>query len=175
MSSAALGGINATRLSNTTAATAAAPNASADAGGSVANPYATLNSGDFVELMLTELTNQDPFEPTDTKAILDQVSGLRDIESSLQLQTTLEDLTLSNGLASAGTLIGKPVTGLDLSNDELSGTVRSVRLNDGTPTLALDSGRTLPLDRVTQIGNAATDADPDAGATANATAPASVP
>ena len=154
MSSAALGGITAANLNPTPAAPAPVQNSD----GSVTNPYATLNSSEFVELMLTELTNQDPFEPTDTQAILDQVSGLRDIEASLDLQTTLEDLTLSNGLASAGTLIGKPIAGLDLNNDELTGTVQSVRLNDGSPTLALDSGRTLPLDRVTRIGTDAAEA-----------------
>ena len=161
MSIASLGGTafaDASGISGATrSSTAAARDAlaqSAEAPG--ANPYAELDSGEFMDLLLTELTNQDPFEPTDTQALMQQMSSLRNIESELALQESLENLALSNSLSSAGTMIGKQVTGLDLQNDTVSGTVRSVRVVDGQAQLELDSGRTLALTRVTAIADPTT-------------------
>ena len=48
--------------------------------------FAALRSEDFIKVMLSELTNQDPFEPQDSAALLEQMSSLRNIESQLSLQ-----------------------------------------------------------------------------------------
>ncbi len=41
--------------------------------------FAELGSQDFLKLMLTELTNQDPLQPTDNEALLRQISSIRDL------------------------------------------------------------------------------------------------
>ena len=146
--------VNATARGTNAAARDALASSTA-APGETANPYAELDSGEFMDLLLTELQNQDPFEPTDTQALMDQVSSLRNIESDLALQESLNNLALSNSLSSAGSMIGKIVTGLDLQNDSISGAVRSVRVVDGKAELELDSGRTLKLERVTEIAEPA--------------------
>ena len=120
--------------------------AAAAAGG-----FGDLKSDDFIRIMLTELSNQDPFNPQDSSALLEQLSSLRNIESQLALQEKLEDLVLQNQVSSAGGLIGKVVTGLDPNNTQTQGLVASVRVQNGQVTLQLDNGRTLPMNRVTQI------------------------
>jgi len=113
--------------------------------------YANLSSDEFIKIMLTELTNQDPLQPNDSQAILEQLSSLRNIESQLSLQEQLESLVLQSGVTQAGGLIGKLVEGLDADDNTVSGVVTSVRVEGGNVRLELDSGRLLPLDRVTAV------------------------
>ena len=115
------------------------------------NRLADLSSDDFIRVMLSELENQDPFEPTDSSALLEQLSSLRNIESQLSLQDQLESLVLQNQITSAGGLIGKLVIGLDGAHAEVEGLVTAVRVEQDRVFLELDTGQTLRADRVTQI------------------------
>lgn len=116
--------------------------------------FGELDSGEFIKILLSELTNQDPFEPQDSSAMLEQLSTLRNIESQLSLQDQLHDLVLQNQVSSAGGLIGKSVTGLDDNNFSIEGLVTSVRVQDGKAFLELDTGHTVSIDRVTRIADA---------------------
>ena len=124
------------------------------------NAFANLNSQEFMNVLLTELKNQDPMKPQDTGKLLEQLSSLRNIESQTSLQNQLQSLVTQNQLAGAGNLIGKQVTGLTQDNQQISGLVSSVRVQDDSVVLELDNGRRLPMDRVTGI------AEPSGGAAA---------
>lgn len=113
--------------------------------------FSELSSGEFLKIMLTELTNQDPFKPQDSGALLEQMSSLRNIESQLQLQEKLDALVLQNGISSAAVFIGKEIEGLDAGNDQVTGIVTSVRVENGKAMLELSSGKTLAVDRVTRV------------------------
>ncbi len=114
-----------------------------------------LGSDEFLNIILTELTNQDPLAPNDTQALLEQLSSLRNIESQLSLEKSLEKLVLQNSLSQAGSLIGKTVEGTGDDGQKLTGTVRSVRINDGETTLQLDTGRQVKLTALSLISNTA--------------------
>lgn len=113
--------------------------------------FAALNSEEFIRVLMSELSNQDPFKPQDSGALLEQLSSLRNIESQLQLQKSMESLILQNGLSSASGLIGKDVVGLDKNNDEISGTVQSVRVENGKAVLELNNGKLLAVENVRHI------------------------
>ena len=132
--------------------TSAVNSAASAAGQTAANTgFASLSSTDFIKVLLTELGNQDPFQPQDSGALLEQLSSLRNIESQLSLQKGLEGLVLQNGVTSAANMIGKQVEGLDANNDQISGVVASVRVEKGKAILELSSGKALAIDRVTSI------------------------
>ncbi len=80
----------------------------------------------FLNLMLTELQNQDPLNPTDNAALLQQVGELRGISSNDQLVTTLKGFSNTQELTTASSLIGKTVKGLDGAAKEVNGEVTSV-------------------------------------------------
>ncbi len=119
--------------------------------GASSGGFGALSSGEFIKVLLTELSNQDPFEPQDSAALLEQLSSLRNIESQLNLQDKLEDLVLQNQVTAAGGLIGKQVSGLDVSNLPVQGTVQSVRVQDGNAILELENRQSIAMDRVTNI------------------------
>ncbi len=53
----------------------------------------SLSNDDFMTLLLVELQNQDPTEPTDTEQILTQTSQLATLESTDNTNKALEDLS----------------------------------------------------------------------------------
>lgn len=122
------------------------------------NQFSDISSEEFVKILVTELSNQDPLAPNDTKQILEQLSSLRNIESQMDLQKSLESLVSQNQVAQASGLIGKAVEGLDGNDRKVSGEVKSIRIADGQAMLELSSGATLPMSRVTKIAPPAADA-----------------
>jgi flagellar basal-body rod modification protein FlgD len=121
---------------------------------SAANPY-NLQPSDFIKLMVTQLQNQDPTQPTSNQDLLAQMSQIGQLESSDQLQTTMQSVTLQTQVGSASALIGKTVTGIDSSNNSVSGVVNSVSVAGGNVSLNLDSGDSLALTGLSSItGNA---------------------
>jgi flagellar basal-body rod modification protein FlgD len=80
----------------------------------------------FLNLMITELQNQDPLNPTDNAALLEQIGQLRSISSNDRLVSTLTSFGNTQELTTASSLIGKKVTGLDIEGAEVSGEVSSV-------------------------------------------------
>lgn len=80
----------------------------------------------FLNLMLTELQNQDPLNPTDNAALMQQVGQLRSISANDTLVKTLTSFSTTQELTTASGLIGKKVKGLDTDAKQVNGAVSSV-------------------------------------------------
>jgi len=109
-----------------------------------------MSSEDFFKLLVTEMQQQDPFEPTKTEDMIGQVSQLRSIELSDQLNQTLSQMTSQQGTSGASDMIGKLVAaatiGADGNPTSVNGVVTGVRfLSDGTALLELDTGYTVRM------------------------------
>lgn len=116
-----------------------------------AGGLSNLSSGDFFKLILTELTKQDPLAPNDTNALLQQISAVRSIQSDMDLSKDLGNLVQQNEFASAATLVGKTVSGVDETFARVSGEVKSVsRTQDGT-MLILKTGERIPVGYLDEI------------------------
>ena len=121
--------------------------ASTVAGTSV-NRFNEMSSEDFMQIIFTELQQQDPFEPNDSSALLDQLNSIRQIESDISMTEKLEDIVFQNQLSSAGNLLGKAVQGILPTGDSVAGTVLSVVRQGDSVSLELSSGWMLPMDNV---------------------------
>ncbi|MEE2972524.1 MAG: flagellar hook capping FlgD N-terminal domain-containing protein [Planctomycetota bacterium] len=129
---------------------------SSNAAGVVGGPAGTnrfneLSSEDFMKIIFTELQQQDPFEPNDSSALLEQLNSIRAIESDIELTENLENIVFQNQLATAGNLIGKTVEGLTATNDRVVGNVFAVVREGNEVTLQLDTGWEVPADNVQVI------------------------
>ena len=150
MSAGALGGIAALNSSQQA-------QQAQQSSGTQRNAFANLESGEFVNILVKQLTSQNPTKPEDSSKILEQLSSIRNIESQMQLQEQLESLVGQNQVSRASGMIGKVVEGLDRQNNEVSGEVTAVRVKDDEAVLELDTGKRLSLDRVTMITGGATE------------------
>lgn len=124
-----------------------------------------LGADDFLQLLVTQLANQDPLAPTSNEELLNQLSSIRDIQLSSTLADSLKTLTGNQRYGAAAALIGKNVTartGDDTgASGEASGRVIGIRFDaDGRAALELDSGAVVPLEQLESV------TDPEASASA---------
>ena len=118
---------------------------------SPSNGFGEMTSEDFIRIMFTELANQDPFQPNDSSALLDQLNSIRSIESDIKLTAQLESLVFGNKMATAGNLLGRIVGGLSQTNDRVLGFVISVNRQGDEVFLELDTGDFIPFDNVETV------------------------
>ncbi|WP_151901431.1 FlgD immunoglobulin-like domain containing protein [Sulfurimonas hydrogeniphila] len=69
-------------------------------GADVVEDKTSLSNDDFMTLLLVELQNQDPTEPTDTEQILTQTSQLATLEATDNTNKALEDLAATMAASS---------------------------------------------------------------------------
>lgn len=96
-----------------------------------------LTSEDFLQLLITQLQNQDPSAPMSNEEMLSQISQMRSLQSDLELSDTLKTTTLGQQLAASTSFIGKTVTGTTDDNTSVSGTVDRVYVAGGVPYLQI--------------------------------------
>jgi flagellar basal-body rod modification protein FlgD len=85
-----------------------------------------LDINQFLQLMIAELTNQDPLNPMDNTQLVQQIGELRSIAASDQLTGTLQSMQTQQSLTTASSLIGKNVKALSADGDDITGKVNSV-------------------------------------------------
>ncbi len=112
--------------------------------------FENLNLDTFLKLLITELQSQDPMKPMENSEILQQVSQIRAIESNTRLTSTLEAVVLGQNMATATSLLGRTIGGLDDQSNPIAGTVDRVSVADGVTKLHVGD-RTVSLKNVAEI------------------------
>ena len=138
---------------------------SSNSTGSLTNPtnaLTNLTPDDFLQMLITQLKNQDPLNPTNSDQILQQVSEIDNIEATTNLSSSLNSVATDQGFQAASGLIGMQVTGVDSSGNPVSGTVDRASFANGSASLNVGS-QTMPLSGISSISSA--------GASANTPAP----
>jgi flagellar basal-body rod modification protein FlgD len=115
------------------------------------NGFSDLTSDQFVEIMFAELRNQDPLKPSDSQAMLDQLSSLRSIESDLQFGQRLNQLVSRNDFSAASGLIGSVVSGITTEAEQVIDTIFSVSKTSQGPVLNLSGGQRMKLDDIIEV------------------------
>jgi flagellar basal-body rod modification protein FlgD len=107
------------------------------------NPSSTLTQANFLQLLVTQMTSQDPLSPvsnTDMAAQMAQFSALQ------TAQATDGDVKVLQ----ANTLLGRTVTVTATGGTQASGQVSSVQFQAGTPQIVVN-GLTYALNQITSI------------------------
>ena len=131
----------------TTAASGLDPLAAAPLIGPTNESLAALSGQDFLQMLITQLKNQDPTNPMDNKEVLEQLNTLRTLEANLGLMDAIQDLTLGQQVGSGAALLGREVIALAGNGMLVKGQVTSVLLGqDGVAlTLAGPSDTQIPV------------------------------
>lgn len=104
-----------------------------------------MKSEDFFRLLVTEMQQQDPLEPSKTSDMIGQVSQIRSIELSNSLTTALDAMVTQQRAFGTSELIGKYIQADTINADgeplTVDGVVTAARFNpDGQAVLELDNG-----------------------------------
>ena len=102
----------------------------------------TVNYNDFLQLLITELQNQDPTSPMDPTQSISQLASFSAVQQQVQTNSTLNAMLTSSTLSQAEGVIGRTVTSADGST---SGQVVSVTVTSSGATANLSSGSQVSL------------------------------
>jgi len=122
-----------------------------------------LTGDDFMQIMITELTNQDPFEPMKNQDLLNQMSTIQQMQSNQTMAESFESL-MSNfssllsqdAMSTATKLIGQMVTGTTASGQLALGRVVAVSVDGDNVLLDLDTGQQINWNNITRLGGNST-------------------
>lgn len=97
----------------------------------------SLESEDFITLMLTELSMQDPTDPVDSSSMLDDQLSMQTLETNISLSESMQSLATSfeqSALADSASLIGNIVETSETDSDgnAIQYKVSAVEGQDGT-------------------------------------------
>lgn len=132
-------------------ATVAGVGAGSGSGAAAGSGFSALSSEDFAKVIFAELSKQDPLQPNDTNALLQQMSSLRSIQSNMDLTNSLKSLVSQNEFASAATLIGRGVSGLTDQGQRVAGIARAIARTDDGTIVQLDTGERVKVSRIDSI------------------------
>ena len=121
--------------------TATTPTATTSSSNSAAQS-ATINYNEFLQLLITELNNQDPTSPLDPTQQVSQLASFSAVEQQVQTNTTLTSLLNNSYISQAEAAIGRTATSSDGS---VRGTISSVSVTASGVTANLSNGNTLAL------------------------------
>ena len=112
---------------------------------------AGMGKDDFMQLLIAQLKNQDPMKPMEDKEFITQLAQFSSLETMEKMTKQMEDLTGSQMLVQAATLIGKQVTAKLETGEVVTGTISQVKMISGQPT-AVINGKEIDTSLITQIG-----------------------
>ncbi len=112
----------------------------------VSSISSALATDQYLQLLVTQLQNQDPLDPVSDKEFISQLAQLSSLTSLQSLDANFGEVLRLQQLTSGTNLVGKTVTYNDEDGKEQSGVVSSVAVTDGkfqltvgTDTVALES------------------------------------
>ena len=113
-------------------------------------PSQTMDSSMFLQLLVTQLKNQDPSSPMDTDQMISQTTQLAMMEQLTSLSSTQTQGFALQMRAAASELIGKQVSYLGDDGATVSGVVDSVSFAGQIPTVTVGSDQ-ISLDDLTGV------------------------
>ena len=105
---------------------------------------------EFLQMLLTELQNQDPTQPVDDTQMIAQQAQFSSLQEMQNLNTNLVSLMAMQNVSQATGMIGHTVVGTDAKGNPLTGTVTGISFSSGTPVLQIGNA-TMNLSSVTSI------------------------
>lgn len=114
----------------------------------------SLTQQDFLKVLLTQLTYQDPMKPTDNQQFMAQLAQFSTLQQTQQLNANIETLISNQSALQSVGLIGRTVI-LSTDSGTVTGTVKGLSLSGSAPvvTVLTSAGTTLTNISLSQITN----------------------
>jgi flagellar basal-body rod modification protein FlgD len=96
----------------------------------------SLGLQDFMRILLTQLTYQDPLKPMDNQSFMAQMAQFTSLEQTQRLNDRVQQLIENQAALQSVSLIGRTVD-VTTSTGQATGTVTSLSLQGESPLLTL--------------------------------------
>lgn len=106
---------------------------------------------EFLKLILTQLTHQDPLKPMDDTAFLGQMAQIQALDEQIALTKTMIAFRRETQLQGASSLIGSYVYGKDKNGLDVEGEVVRAGISEGNVYVELRNGQRIPYENITEV------------------------
>ena len=106
-----------------------------------------LDQEDFLSLLITELTSQDPMDPIADRDFIAQVAQLNTLTETMELNQNLQTMQMLQ----AASLVGRQVEAIGPTGEQVGGTVTGIYFMDSKPWVVIDDNLVVDLSYVVHI------------------------
>ena len=110
-----------------------------------------LGKDDFLKLLVGQLKNQDPLNPTSDTDFIGQMAQFSQLEQTTNMATANSEQVAQQTGARAISLLGRTVTYPDAAGTSTTGVVEKVEWSDGKPTLTVGGVAGIDPNSVTAV------------------------
>jgi flagellar basal-body rod modification protein FlgD len=110
----------------------------------------SVNSDTFLKLLVSQLENQNPDNPTDPTQFLSETASFEEVQQLTALSTDMTSLVGAQQSSAATSMLGQQVAGTDASGNPVSGIVTGVQLGSSGPILSIGND-SVPFSAVTAV------------------------
>ncbi len=96
----------------------------------------SLGMQDFLKILLTQLTYQDPLKPMDNQEFMAQMAQFTNLQQTQQLNDKIETLITNQAALQSVGLIGRTVD-INASGTTVTGTVSALSLAGASPSISV--------------------------------------
>lgn len=111
--------------------------ATADAPGETRVPAKTLGQEDFLKLLITQLTSQDPLSPKGDTEFIAEMASFTSLENAKSMQADMAQMRADQQILQANSLLGRTVEVQVDESTRAIGLVSAVQMEAGTPTIVV--------------------------------------
>ena len=111
-----------------------------------------LNEGDFLDLMMDQLKNQNPLNPADPTQYMSELASFSSLDEEMQIQSSSSESASNQAASSALSMLGQNVSYTDSNGNTASGTVSSIDFTSSGPTLTVGGTSGISLSEITSAG-----------------------
>jgi flagellar basal-body rod modification protein FlgD len=105
----------------------------------------------FMKLLVAQMRQQNPMEPTDDKEMIAQMTQFSMLEQITNMATANAEISSSSKMSQAVTLLGRTVTYLGGDGVSQTGSVDQVRLVNGAPQLTIGGVEGITTSQLTEV------------------------
>ena len=101
-------------------------------------PSAQLGKDDFLKMLVAQMQNQDPENPTDDSQMAAQLAQFSALEQMTNVATSVDQLSATTSLGQSYSLIGHQIAYTASDGSTAAGVVDGVTVSGGAATLDVD-------------------------------------
>lgn len=110
----------------------------------------TANKQDFLQLLVAQMTNQDPLSPMDNQQFVAQLAQMQSLEELMSINKLSSSVLQQQQISSSSNLIGKSVFAKDDFGGIVTGVVEKVQIVGGDVRLVV-GGTNVSISTVQEI------------------------
>lgn len=132
-------------VTSTTGTTGTQLTPTGTSGTTFSNPSNNLGENDFLKLMMDQLQNQDPLNPSDPTQYMSELASFSSLEQETQIAGSTSSAATQQATTSALGLLGHTVSYQDSNGVTQSGTVSKVDFTSSGPSLTVGAASGIAL------------------------------